>query len=66
MGYLGREAQTIKAIDNKRFFHSGDLGKFNETGNLFITGRMKEIIVTAGGENVELYPIENNIMFRLS
>ena len=66
MGYLGREAQTINAIDKNRFFHSGDLGKFNETGNMFIIGRKKEIIVTAGGENVAPYPIENNIISKIN
>ena len=48
-------------LDENNFFHTGDLGKLNEDNNLFIIGRIKEIIVTAGGENVAPYPIENLI-----
>lgn len=65
MGYLNREDKTKEVLDESGFFHTGDLGKINETGNLFIIGRMKEIIVTAGGENVAPYPIENFIMKKL-
>ena len=40
--------------------HSGDLGKLDDEGFLFITGRIKELIITAGGENVAPVPIEDN------
>lgn len=39
--------------------HSGDLGKLDSKGNLTITGRIKEIIITAGGENVAPLLLEN-------
>ena len=52
MGYLNNIPATQKAIDKKRYFHSGDIGKVDKNGQLWITGRIKEIIVTAGGENV--------------
>ena len=42
------------------------MGMINETGNLFIIGRIKEILVTAGGENVAPYPIENRVMKEIS
>ncbi len=61
MGYLNQKSKTKAVIDKNRFFHTGDLGKLNETNNLFIIGRLKEIIVTAGGENIAPYPIENKI-----
>ena len=65
MGYLNREADTIKAIDNKKRVHSGDIGEFDSGDRLFIKGRIKELIVTAGGENVAPYPIENRVMKKL-
>ena len=65
MGYLNRPEKTKSAIDENGYFHSGDLGKINQNGNLFIIGRMKEIIVTAGGENIAPYPIEDKIMRKL-
>jgi long-chain-fatty-acid--CoA ligase ACSBG len=41
--------------------HSGDLGNFDKKNNLRITGRLKELIITAGGENVAPILIEENI-----
>ena len=52
MGYFKNEKATIETIDEKGFLHSGDMGKLDEKGNLYITGRFKELIITAGGENV--------------
>jgi long-subunit acyl-CoA synthetase (AMP-forming) len=49
MGYFKDEEETKKAIDNKGFVHSGDVGKVDSEGNLTITGRIKELIITAGG-----------------
>jgi long-chain-fatty-acid--CoA ligase ACSBG len=46
-------------IDNTGYFHSGDLGKIDERGFLRITGRIKELIITAGGENVAPIIIED-------
>jgi long-chain-fatty-acid--CoA ligase ACSBG len=52
MGYLKNEAATRETIDNQGYLHSGDLGKFDDQGFLYITGRIKELIITAGGENI--------------
>ena len=52
MGYLKNEKETRKVIDDEGFAHSGDLGFIDEKGFLNITGRLKELIITAGGENV--------------
>lgn len=60
MGYLKNEQATRETIDNQGFLHSGDLGKFDQDGFLFITGRIKELIITAGGENVAPLIIEDN------
>nr|XP_020772451.1 long-chain-fatty-acid--CoA ligase ACSBG2 isoform X3 [Odocoileus virginianus texanus] len=59
MGYLEQEDATMEAIDKEGWLHSGDLGRLDHQGFLFITGRIKEIIITAGGENVAPIPIEN-------
>jgi long-chain-fatty-acid--CoA ligase ACSBG len=58
MGYYKNEQATKETIDNQGYIHSGDQGYINKTGNLIITGRIKELIVTAGGENVAPLPIE--------
>lgn len=52
VGYLGNEEETAKVLDAEGFMHSGDLGKIDEDGFITVTGRAKELIVTAGGENV--------------
>ena len=61
MGYYKNEEDTKNTIDVNGFLHSGDLGKINEYGNVTITGRIKELIVTSGGENISPVPIENLI-----
>jgi len=58
MGYLKNEKATKEAIGNDGFFRSGDQGKFIND-ELMITGRIKELIITAGGENVAPVLIED-------
>ena len=58
MGYSKNEKATLEAIDENGYCHSGDQGMINKKGKLIITGRIKELIVTAGGENVAPIPIE--------
>lgn len=60
MGYWKNDEATKEAIDNFGYLHSGDQGYFNKEGNLIISGRIKELIVTAGGENVAPVPIEDS------
>lgn len=59
MGYFKNPDETKKTIDEEGFLHSGDLGKINSKNVLFITGRVKELIITAGGENIPPVLIEN-------
>ena len=60
MGYLKNEAATKETIDSQGFVRSGDRGKIENDGHLKITGRIKELIITAGGENIAPVPIEEN------
>jgi len=60
MGYLKNEKATIETIDALGFIRSGDKGKIDKDGHLKITGRIKELIITAGGENIAPVMIEDN------
>jgi long-chain acyl-CoA synthetase len=57
-GYFKKPEETARAIDRDGWFHTGDQGRFDEKGNLVITGRLKEIIVTSYGKNLAPVPIE--------
>jgi len=61
MGYLKSEEQTKETIDEDGWLHSGDCGKIDKDGFMMITGRIKELIITAGGENVPPVIIEDAI-----
>lgn len=65
MGYLDQPDKTEEAIDENGWLHSGDLGKIDKDGFLYITGRIKELIITAGGENVPPVHIEQLVLAEL-
>nr|XP_033792951.1 long-chain-fatty-acid--CoA ligase ACSBG2-like isoform X2 [Geotrypetes seraphini] len=61
MGYLNMKDKTEEVINKEGWLHSGDLGKHDEHGFLYITGRIKELVITAGGENIPPVPIEDGV-----
>ena len=57
-GYYQRPEETAAVIDADGWLHTGDIGKLDADGYLFITGRKKEMMIV-GGENVSLGEIES-------
>jgi long-chain acyl-CoA synthetase len=59
-GYHGNPEATTQALEDG-WFHTGDLGSIDEEGYISITGRSKEIIVTAGGKNISPAQLEDRL-----
>ncbi|RBP98018.1 long-chain fatty acid--CoA ligase [Bifidobacterium aemilianum] len=60
-GYYKQPELTAEVMTDDDWLHSGDLGKIDDDGFLYITGRKKDIIITAGGKNISPAPLEDVI-----
>jgi long-chain acyl-CoA synthetase len=60
-GYWQNNAANAEVFDGERWFMTGDLGELDDEGFLYIVGRKKEIIVTAGGKNVAPAVLEDRL-----
>jgi long-chain acyl-CoA synthetase len=57
-GYYKNPESTAETIDSENWLHTGDIGKIDSDGYVYITGRMKEIYVSSGGKNIPPLVIE--------
>jgi long-chain acyl-CoA synthetase len=60
-GYWQNDAATKEVLDTAGWLHTGDLGSLDDEGFLRVTGRKKELIVTAGGKNVAPAVLEDRL-----
>ncbi len=64
-GYWHNDAATAEVKDAEGWFHTGDVGEIDDEGFVRITGRKKEILVTAGGKNVAPAVLEDRLRAHL-
>jgi long-chain acyl-CoA synthetase len=60
-GYWHDDAATAEVLEGDGWFHTGDVGEVDDEGFVRITGRKKEILVTAGGKNVAPAVLEDRV-----
>jgi long-chain acyl-CoA synthetase len=63
LGYLNQPEKTAETIDAEGWLHTGDVGHVDDDGYFYITDRMKDIIITAGGKNITPSELENDLKF---
>ncbi|XP_075154011.1 long-chain-fatty-acid--CoA ligase heimdall-like [Haematobia irritans] len=61
MGYLKEPEKTMETIRQDGYICTGDCGRIDKDGYVYITGRIKELIITSGGENMPPVVIEDSI-----
>ena len=60
-GYWHKPGETAEAFDAEHWFRTGDIGRIDDDGFLYITDRKKELLKTSGGKLVAPQPIENKL-----
>ncbi|TCF23944.1 AMP-dependent synthetase/ligase [Bifidobacterium longum] len=60
-GYHNLPEKTVEAFTADGWLRTGDLAEIDDEGHIVITGRIKDIIITAGGKNVSPIPLEEEI-----
>jgi long-chain acyl-CoA synthetase len=60
-GYWHKPDQTAESFDSEHWFRTGDIGRIDEDGFLYITDRKKELLKTSGGKLIAPQPIENKL-----
>jgi long-chain acyl-CoA synthetase len=61
VGYWKNDVATAEVLEGDGWFHTGDVGEVDDEGFVRITGRKKEILVTAGGKNVAPAVLEDRV-----
>jgi long-chain-fatty-acid--CoA ligase ACSBG len=64
--YYKNKKATQEAFTKSGWFKTGDTGYVHRDGSLYVTGRIKDLIITAGGENISPIPIEENLLAALN
>jgi len=60
--YYKNKSATKEAFTKSGWFKTGDMGHIDRDGSLYVTGRIKDLIITAGGENISPIPIEQKLL----
>jgi long-chain acyl-CoA synthetase len=61
LGYYNNEEATLQALDEEGWYHTGDLGTMDHLGNVFIRGRIKNMLLGSNGQNVYPEEIEDKL-----
>jgi long-chain acyl-CoA synthetase len=61
LGYRNRPDATAELIDAEGWLHTGDIGRIDERGSVYLTGRKKELIINASGKNISPTEVESHL-----